>query len=706
MLSSLQRGLQNIRIATKLYFGFGFILLMLLLLAAVGIISMKTTHGQTARTAIASEIQESLAAASDARLAYRATFQGSLIAENERRLAEMMQRVEIASAMDWPQTEKALLAAMEGQIDSYRQRRTEMIEQRDYRIQTRENWSATAEKLTASFRDLADRLAVAVAEYSGDYGEAVAQFAVMTAEMEKQYAYARYQLRGMLIDETDESSKEVLDALETLRRRADGIGAQMPAKDQALMKTIQSQMVDYQRMVASYMPAVKQERAANAAMEDIAAQLNTATKALYNGEIESIRASLDTAMRTTLAFSATGLILGMLAAWLIARQITRPLARTVTVADRIAQGDLTGDFDTSRGDEVGQLLRAMRTMQDFLARTVATVRQGVEEINGGAREIASGNADLSSRSEEQAASLEQTAASMEELASTVKNNADNARQASTLASNASDVATRGGDSVQQVVTTMNGISESSRQIADIIGVIESIAFQTNILALNAAVEAARAGEQGKGFAVVASEVRSLAQRSAGAAKEIKDLIGASVDRVGAGSRQVQQAAQTMEEIVAAVRHATSIMHEISVASEEQAGGIEQVNQAIGQMDAATQQNAALVEEAAAASSSLEDQAARLAQAVAIFKIKASDVIDMSAPAIASPRPASHGSLPSPARPSKSAAQAPKAVARHAPRPKAPQQPAPAASARTPIASPKASLASATSAVADDDWTTF
>jgi methyl-accepting chemotaxis protein len=259
-------------------------------------------------------------------------------------------------------------------------------------------------------------------------------------------------------------------------------------------------------------------------------------------------------------------------------------------------------------------------MNDSLMTTVGQVRLGTETISTASREIANGNADLSARTEAQASSLEQTTSSMEELTSTVKQNAENARQANQLVVSASDVATRGGDVVGQVVETMGSIKESSRKIVDIIGVIDGIAFQTNILALNAAVEAARAGEQGRGFAVVASEVRSLAQRSAAAAKEIKTLIGDSVEKVDVGSRLVDQAGRTMDEIVTSVRHVADIMNEIASASAEQSSGIEQVNRAVSQMDEMTQQNAALVEQAAAAAASMQDQAVTLAQAVAVFRL--------------------------------------------------------------------------------------
>ena len=316
-------------------------------------------------------------------------------------------------------------------------------------------------------------------------------------------------------------------------------------------------------------------------------------------------------------------VLGWLFAWRLALGITRPLERAVDVAETVAAGDLTMQVDAqmaARRDETGKLLHALQAMTGNLASIVGQVRSGTDAISTASREIASGNFDLSTRTERQAGSLEETASAMEELTSTVHQNADNARQANQLAASASEVAQQGGEVVSQVVTTMGSINESSRKIVDIIGVIDGIAFQTNILALNAAVEAARAGEQGRGFAVVASEVRSLAQRSAAAAKEIKGLIDDSVAKVGVGSQLVGQAGSTMEQVVSSVRHVADIVGEITSASSEQSEGISQVNQAITEMDQATQQNAALVEQAAAAAESMQEQAARLSEVVSQFKL--------------------------------------------------------------------------------------
>lgn len=306
------------------------------------------------------------------------------------------------------------------------------------------------------------------------------------------------------------------------------------------------------------------------------------------------------------------------------RTLVHPLQEAVEHFDHIARGDLSHTIADRGRNEIGKLFAAMKNMQDGLTRTVSTVRDSSSSIHIGAREIASGNNDLSSRTEQQASSLEETAASMEQLTATVRQNADNARQGSTLASDASTSAGRGGEVVEQVITTMHGISESSRKVVDIIGVIDSIAFQTNILALNASVEAARAGEQGRGFAVVAGEVRNLASRSAEAAKEIKALIENSAAQIQRGSNLVESAGDTMREVVSSVRRVTDIMDEISSASQEQSTGIEQVNLAISQMDQVTQQNAALVQEAAAATAALEEQAEQLETAVALFRLNRSD----------------------------------------------------------------------------------
>ncbi|APW41303.1 methyl-accepting chemotaxis protein [Rhodoferax saidenbachensis] len=407
--------------------------------------------------------------------------------------------------------------------------------------------------------------------------------------------------------------------------------------------------------------------------------------------------------RNANAWIARGLVAGLLVALILGtlvliRQIRQPLKEAIAVAEKIASGDLSAKVSVDRGDEFGEMMRALAHMQEQLVHLVSDVRRGTDNIATASEEIATGNQDLANRTEQTASNLEKTASSMEQLTATVKQSADSARQANQLAASAAQVAQRGGSVVSQVVTTMDDINASSRKISDIISVIDGIAFQTNILALNAAVEAARAGEQGRGFAVVASEVRSLAGRSAEAAKEIKLLINTSVDKVQGGSALVAQAGETMTEIVSSVQRVTDIMGEITAATSEQAQGIAQVNTAVNELDQMTQQNAALVEESAAAASSMKDQAQRLAEVVSAFKLDNQSVAAKAAPgsstkpkpSTATPRPALAKPAASPAKTSKPATGA---------KPMASLSNKPAAPASKPVTTAKPSNG-------DDDWETF
>ena len=378
--------------------------------------------------------------------------------------------------------------------------------------------------------------------------------------------------------------------------------------------------------------------------------------------IAQMNAEYAHAIQLLTAVSVVAVMLGLLFAWLVTRSITVPIAAAVGLAQRAATSDLSTSVQVTSRDETGILMQALKEMQSSLTQVVGGVRRGSESVATASSQIAQGNDDLSQRTEEQASALEETAASMEQLSSTVKQNADNAHQANQLAQSASTIAVKGGEVVGQVVETMKGINTSSKKIADIISVIDGIAFQTNILALNAAVEAARAGEQGRGFAVVATEVRSLAGRSAQAAKEIKTLIGESVERVEQGTALVDQAGATMAEVVSSIRSVTDIMGEISAASSEQSAGVSQIGEAISQMDQVTQQNAALVEEMAAAAGSLRTQASELVDAVAVFKL--SDPLGQQSAPSAVAAHASAAIKPSlPARKPASVTGAPRALAR-------------------------------------------
>jgi methyl-accepting chemotaxis protein len=415
---------------------------------------------------------------------------------------------------------------------------------------------------------------------------------------------------------TSEENRQLLEKLRALE------AIYLPiANNVVSLATTQKTELAVKAITQDCMPVLMQVHAQVIALEKSLAMEKDAAAA-------AAKAAAQNAVWTLLIISAVSLLAGTLLGWRINVSITGPLNLAVDIAKRVAAGDLTSRITVTKKDETGQLLTALKEMNDSLTGLVGQVRQGTDTIATASSEIAAGNMDLSSRTEQQASSLEETASSMEELTSTAKQNADNARQANKLASSASEVAVKGGTVVSQVVSTMGSINESAKKIAEIIGVIDGIAFQTNILALNAAVEAARAGEQGRGFAVVASEVRSLAQRSAAAAKDIKELINDSVEKVDIGTRLVDQAGTSMSEIVDSVRRVTDIISEIAAASEEQTAGIEQVNQAISQMDEVTQQNAALVEQAAAAAESLQDQSSNLAQTVSVFKLESNGVASM------------------------------------------------------------------------------
>ncbi|QKV53703.1 methyl-accepting chemotaxis protein [Comamonas antarctica] len=436
--------------------------------------------------------------------------------------------------------------------------------------------------------------------------------------------------------------------------------------------------------------------AAFVAVAETVGRLNQMSQQRAKSAQQAAAAAYDTARVWLVAGVALSALIAAFFGALVTRSVVRPVREAVDAANHIAQGDLSRDIASGNRDEMGEMLQALQRMQTSLAQTVNSVRSNAEGVATASAQIASGNSDLSGRTEEQASALEQTAASMEQLGSTVRQNADNARQANQLALNASSVAVQGGDVVAQVVGTMKGINDSSRQIADIIGVIDGIAFQTNILALNAAVEAARAGEQGRGFAVVASEVRSLAQRSAEAAKQIKALITASVERVEQGTQQADLAGETMTEVVGAIRRVTDIMGEISAASSEQSTGVAQVGEAITQMDQATQQNAALVEESAAAADSLQRQAQELVAAVAVFRVAQG----LAPAAAAQPAPARtaiaaartlRADLPAAAVPARPTLAAAKPAAAQAANPVVPEKPAPVA--------PR-------SGSTDGDWETF
>jgi methyl-accepting chemotaxis protein len=472
-------------------------------------------------------------------------------------------------------------------------------------------------------------------------------------------------MRNTVLTENEDVVKREIDSIKAASARIganlDAIGKGLDSdQSRALFKAVVDARAPYQAHQKEFMTMVTEGRSAMATnllmmtmqkeqatyMAAVQNLITLGDKLVQQADEDSV-AVYHSGRMLMAALAAAAVVFAALFAWLLGRSITRPLQQAVDIARTIAGGDLSRKVGVHGRDETGQLMLALQEMTASLVGIVNNVRHGTDSIAVSSREIAAGNLDLSSRTEQQASSLEETASAMEELTATVKQNADNARQANQLALTASGVASEGGQVVDKVVDTMGAIDASSRKIVDIISVIDGIAFQTNILALNAAVEAARAGEQGRGFAVVAAEVRSLAQRSAAAAREIKGLIGDSVDKVEAGGKLVRQAGATIREVVASVQRVTDIMAEIAAASNEQSAGIEQVNHAISQMDQVTQQNAALVEEAAAAAGSMQEQAANLAGVVGTFRL---DAADRQAAAVAMPgTPSAPASARAPSR---------------------------------------------------------
>jgi len=472
----------------------------------------------------------------------------------------------------------------------------------DAMVKERYPQTVAANKVKADFSDMARSMLMAL--IMTDPGQ---------VKKELDNAAAKSASANQIIDRlqsstTDPKGQEIMKAIAPLREKFGPIQTSFVGlinedkKDEAMIKFVfsvrplQTKYFDQLDKFVAYQNELMSAAGANAAAVTARAELLIA------------------------GLTAAAALCSLFVAFFATRSITAPLNEAVGIAKRVADGDLTSVITTDRHDETGQMIDALKDMNDSLIRIVAEVRAGTDAIGAASTEIASGNLDLSSRTEQQAASLGQTSSNVRELTETVQQNADNARQANQLAAQASDIAVKGGSVVAQVVDTMGSITDSSKKIVDIISVIDGIAFQTNILALNAAVEAARAGEQGRGFAVVASEVRNLAQRSAAAAKEIKALISDSVEKVDVGSKLVEQAGSTMQEVVASVRRVTDIMGEITAASQEQSAGIAQVSATIVEMDETTQQNAALVEEAAAAAASMQEQAGALARVVSVFKL--------------------------------------------------------------------------------------
>ncbi|WKV50809.1 methyl-accepting chemotaxis protein [Dickeya fangzhongdai] len=599
----------NFRVGVKLAMGFGLILLMAAIIMLSGINGFRNIDAYSQKSIISNTINSSLEEARRERLRFQYTHDYSAINKNGELLNKMTQSLDIAQTMKWDADTRILLDKI---IQS----------SKDYGV-ARESLVSASQKRDAIGQKLSqETIGKIIDTLRGQFDAAT-----LPAELRLEFMYINEGLSDIK-DTAHELTLMPSAETETALRKA--LGTAQQAITQALPKFSAEQQTwlnqtwlpfaTYSGDITLYMAAYQEENAASQRMADIALVLNQSATQLYQTQLDKVDNITRQSQYEQWIIGLAIIAIGVLLAWRITLQLTRPLRQSLSLAEQIAQGDLTASITVTRKDELGQLMTAMNEMNHKLRGMIGSIREGVSNVASAASEIAAGNTDLSSRTEQQSAAVVETAASMEQLTSTVKQNADNAHHASQLAADASGNATKGGEIVTNVVSTMNEIAVSSRRISEITSVINGIAFQTNILALNAAVEAARAGEQGRGFAVVAGEVRNLAQRSAQAAKEIETLIGESVTRVNTGSTLVESAGKTMDEIIRSIAHVHDIMGEIASASDEQSRGINQISNAVAEMDATTQQNAALVEESSAAANSLEEQAQALEQAVSIFRL--------------------------------------------------------------------------------------
>ena len=598
----------NLSVGKKLTSSFIIVLIIMMITVATGLIGFKKVEENADKEAVTVQMVNTLSTARLNRTLYQYT--GS--AENaDKNLKALQHIIELAKSLDtfsWSQEGQAKIDSLQQQTETYMAQRSTFVSS----IQRRNE--LTAALRAAKIEDIARQAA------SLSAGDSITpESAVVAVRLE-----ARLQQSALLIEELiDSGSADTAARLSTALQQSAEYGKALAAQGgelASLNAALTTELASLQGNIDQFVTAFANQATQSKTLTGTATQLNESVENFFVWQQAQVKETMSHAMTIMLIAAAVGIAIALLIAWRITRNITRPLRETLHIAERISQGDLTMSISTQRRDEPGLLLQAVSVMNENLKEVISRVRSGVESVSRASAEIAAGNIDLSSRTEQQSAAVVETAASMEELTSTVKQNAENASHASKLAAEASSSADRGGKIVGEVVTTMEGIRASSHKIGDIINVINSIAFQTNILALNAAVEAARAGEQGRGFAVVAGEVRTLAQRSATAAKEIEALIHEAGSQVENGSKLVAGAGEAMEGIVTSVAQVRNIMNEIAGASEEQSRGISQIGQAMAEMDTTTQQNAALVEESSAAASSLEEQARELEQTISIFTL--------------------------------------------------------------------------------------
>ncbi|MEN4817722.1 methyl-accepting chemotaxis protein [Pantoea agglomerans] len=620
----LAQRISDIKIGKKLGVGFIVVIAASLAITFIAFDCFRSIKDNSARRTITVEMVNTLSKARLNRTLYQYTKDPKFAAQNVQALKELDALYKRLDGFKWDEMGQQKVALMGQLLNDYQNQRQTFV--------------TAAQATSSAFDAIKPGALIALAHQFESLDMALTPDAALPVMHLAAALFDAANVEKAFLDKPTEASREAIleeyTAINTLSEQLD-IFAQPNIND--VTRNVLSTLTQQRQALTRYVDATEKEKSESAGLTTTAERLNAVVSDTFAYQSQLSSEFIKQA-EWRIAFAALiCVVLSLLIAWRITRNITLPLKETLNAAQRIASGDLTTSLKTTRGDELGQLMQAVDAMNISLQNIITNVRDGVSSVARASAEIAAGNTDLSSRTEQQSAAVVQTAASMEELSSTVKQNAENAHHASQLATDASVNAGRGGEIIRDVIETMNNISQSSGKIGEIIHVINSISFQTNILALNAAVEAARAGEQGRGFAVVAGEVRNLAQRSSLAAKEIETLIRESLDRVHDGSEFVERAGTTMDDIVRSVSQVKDIMGEIAAASDEQNRGISQIATAMAEMDTTTQQNAALVEESSAAASSLESQADELEKTVAVFRLSpGQSSVSRGAPAL-SPR---------------------------------------------------------------------
>ena len=604
-LQALAGKFTHLTVGKKLGLGFALLLLLAVVIAGTGAQYLHIIESRADRIDFSNRLNEEINQAKYNRAMYGQTYRPEYIQNNRANIENAVKLIDQGQALDWDAQSRKDLQRLVTLIGEYQQQQKVFEQAVTAKDAVRQSWNMS--EVQASLSQVERQLT------NSDLQLAFIQ-------LNQKLTQVRYGARGLLLSLNKETEAPLMAAIDDARDAANALSRRVSDAQRPQLQPLLAALDDYKNRIAAYLPAYEHEQQISRQLGERAQAIGMLVNAFMQDELVQTRNNINLAQLQMGITTLIAIIAGVLIAWRITLQITRPLHSTLAMAERIAGGDLRQAQTSTRRDELGQLLNAVAAMSQNLRTMIEKIQMGVSQVSTASAEIAAGNTDLSSRTEQQAAAVEETAASMEQLTATVKQNADNAHHANQLATDASQTAQQGGKLVENVVSTMRDISSSSQRIAEITTLINGIAFQTNILALNAAVEAARAGEQGRGFSVVASEVRSLASRSAQAAKEIEGLIAESVSRVKTGTELVESTGNTMEQIVRSVTHVRDIMAEIAAASDEQTRGIAQIGQAIVEMDHTTQQNAALVEESAAAADSLEEQADMLLQSVSVFRL--------------------------------------------------------------------------------------